>query len=148
VIIEDDKNTDRGSREAQEQVEDGVEVLDQEHTSSVLNIFLSTINNEFEHNCLNEAVRLLNAHPIRQSMDDRVPGQKHSIQNPPGTMFLVHQVSAIWFIVRRWVRDTRMPGVLVAGEMGLRKPFTLVATARLCKLVTEKVVMELPLSIL
>ena len=40
-----------------------------------------------------------------------------------------------------------MPGALVADEMGLEKTFTSVATAMLCKLVIEKVVMGLPLSI-
>jgi len=40
-----------------------------------------------------------------------------------------------------------MPGALVADEMGLGKTFTLVAAAMLCKLVTVKVVMGLPLSI-
>ena len=41
-----------------------------------------------------------------------------------------------------------MPGALVADEMGLGKTFTSVAPAMLCKLVTETVVMGLPLSIL
>jgi len=41
-----------------------------------------------------------------------------------------------------------MPGALVADEMGLGKTFTSVAVAMLCRLVTEKVVMGLPLSIL
>jgi len=41
-----------------------------------------------------------------------------------------------------------MPGALVADEMGLGKTFTSVAAAMLCKLVTEKVVMGWPLSIL
>jgi len=36
----------------------------------------------------------------------------------------------------------------VADEMGLGKTFTLVAVAMICKLLTEKVVMGLPLSIL
>jgi len=40
-----------------------------------------------------------------------------------------------------------MLGALVAEEMGLGKTFTLVAAAVLCKLVTEKVVMGLPLPI-
>jgi len=40
-----------------------------------------------------------------------------------------------------------MPGTLVADEMGLGMTFTSVAAAMLCKLVTEKVVMGLPLSI-
>jgi len=102
-IIEDEKNTDKGAREVQEQVEDGEEVLDPANTSSVLNKVLNTINNQFEHRCLNEAFRPLNAHPIRHSTDDRVPGHKYSIPGLPGTKFLVHQVWAIWFIVRRWV---------------------------------------------
>ena len=34
-FIEDEKNTDKGAREVQEQVEDGEEVLDPDNTSSV-----------------------------------------------------------------------------------------------------------------
>jgi len=75
-IIEDGKNRDKDASEVQEQVEDGEEVLDPANTSSVLNKVLSTINNKFEHECRDEAVRLLNAHPIRQSTDDQVPGHK------------------------------------------------------------------------
>jgi hypothetical protein len=127
---------------------DGEEDLDSENTSSVLNMVLNTINNEFEHECLNEAVRMRKAHPIRQSIDDRVPGPKYSIPGLPGMKFLAHQVLGIWFIVRRWVWDTAMPGALVADEMGLGKTFTSVAATMICKLLTEKVVMGLPLSIL
>jgi hypothetical protein len=124
-------------------VEDGEEVLNQANTSSVLNTVLSTINNEFQYKFLDEAVRLLNAHRIRQSTDDWVPGQMYSISGLPGTEFLAHQVWAIWFIVRRWVWDADMPGALVADEMGLGKTLTWVAAAMLCILVTEKVVMGL-----
>jgi hypothetical protein len=46
------------------------------------------------------------------------------------------------------VLDADIPGALVVDEMGLGMTFTLVAAAMLCKLVTEKVVMDLPLSIL
>ena len=63
-IIDDEMKTDQGAREVQEQVEDGEEDLDPENTSSVLITVLNTINNEFEHECLDEVVRLLNAHPI------------------------------------------------------------------------------------
>jgi hypothetical protein len=146
-IIEDEKKTDQGAREVQDQV-DGKEDIDPDNTGSVLNKVLNTINNEFEHQCLDEAVRVLNAHPIRQSTDDRVAGHKYSIPGLPGTKFLVHQVWAIWFIVRRWVGDTDMPGAPVADKMGLGNTFTYVAAAMICKLLTEKVVMELPLSIL
>jgi len=147
-IIEDKQNIDKGAREVQEQVEDGEEVLDPANTSSELNTVFSTINNEFEHECLDEAVRLLDARPIRQSTVDRVPGHKYSILGLPGTKFLVHHAWGIWFIVRRWVWDADMQGALVADEMGLRKTFTSVAAAMLCKLVTENVVIWLPLTIL
>jgi hypothetical protein len=50
--------------------------------------------------------------------------------------------------MRRWVWDADMPGALVADEMGLGKTFTSVAAAMLCKVVTENVVLGLPLSIL
>ena len=57
-------------------MEDVQKVLDPENTSSVLNTVLNTINNKFEHECLDEAVRLRNMRPIRQSPDDRDPGRK------------------------------------------------------------------------
>jgi hypothetical protein len=107
-IIEDEKNTVKGAREDLEQVEDGEEVLNPANTSSVLNMVLSTINNEFGHQCLDEAVSLLNAYPIYQSTDDRVPGHKYSNPDLPRTNFLAQQVWAIWFIVRRWVWDDDM----------------------------------------
>jgi len=146
-IIEDEKNRVKSAREVQEQVEDGEEVLDPEFTTPVLNRVLNPINNEFEHECLDEAVRLLNARPVHQSTNDHVPGHKHSIPGLPGTKLFAHQIRAIWFIVRRWVWDADMPGAQVADEMGLGKTFTLVAAAMLCKLVTENAVMGLPLSI-
>jgi hypothetical protein len=60
----------------------------------------------------------------------------------------VHQGWDIRFIIRRWVRDADMPDALVADEMDLGKTFTSVAAAMLCKMVTEKVLIGLPLSIL
>ena len=127
-IIEDKKKTIQGAREVQEQV-DGEEDLHPDNPSSVLNTVLNTIDNQFEHQCLDEAVRLLNAHQICQSTDDRVPCHKNSSGGLPGTKFLAHQVSAIWFFVRRWVWDSDMPGVLVVDEMGLGRTFTSVVAA-------------------
>jgi hypothetical protein len=147
-IIKDEIQTEQVAREVQEQVVDGEEVLDPDNTHSVLSTVLNRINNKFEHECLDEGVGQLNVHPIRQSTDDRVPGHMYSIPGLPRTKFLVHQVWAIWFIVRRWVWDADMPGALVADEMGLGKTFTSVPAAMVCKLVTETVVMGLPLSIL
>jgi len=146
-IIEDEKKTDNSARDVQEHVEDGEKVLNPANTSWVLNTVLTTIINEFEHECHNVAVTLLNAHPIRQSTDDRPPGHKYSIPRLARSQFLAHQVLAIRFMVRRWVWDADMPGAQVVDEMGLGKTFTSVAAAMLSKLVTEKVVMGLPLSI-
>jgi len=146
-IIEDNLKTDKGAREIQQQVEDGEEVLDPANTSTVMYPVLSTINNQFEHECLDQSVRLLNAHPIRQSTNDLVPGHKNAIPGLLRAKILAHHVWAIWVIVRRWVWDADMPGALVADEMGLGNTVTLFAAAILCKVLTEKVVMGLPLAI-
>ena len=126
---------------------DGEEDLDPGNMSSVLNTVLNTINNKFAPKCLDDAVWLLNADPIRQSIDYTVPGYKYSIPGLAGMRFLAHQVWAISFIVRRWVWDTDMLGALVADEMGLGKACTSVAAATICELLNEKVVMGLPLLI-
>jgi hypothetical protein len=135
-MIEDKTKINEGAREVQEQV-DGEVDLDPDDTGSVLNTFLNTVNNEIEHESLDEAVRLVNAHPVRQSIDDRVSGHKYSSPGLCRTKFLAHQVWAICFIVRRWVWDTDMPVTLVADEMGIGKTFTSVAAAMICKLLTE-----------
>jgi hypothetical protein len=128
-------------------VEDGEEDLNPPNTSSVLCMVPSAITNEFEQECRDEAVRLLNAYPICQSTDNWIPGHKHSIPGLPGTKFLVHQVGAICLIIRRWVWEADMSEALVADEMGLATTFTSVAVAMLSKLGTGPVVMRLPLSI-
>jgi hypothetical protein len=129
-------------------VNNGEEVHDAERTSSVIHTFLLTINNTFEQECLDEAVSLLNAHLSYQSTDDCVPGRMYSIPTLPRTKLLAHQVWAIWFTVRMWFGDCNMPGVLVADAMGIGITFTPVATAMICKLLTENVVKRLPLSML
>jgi len=134
-IIKDEMNTDKGAREVQVQVEDGEEVLDPANTSSVLKMVVSTISNEFKHECLDVPVRLLNADPIPQSTDDCVPGHKYSIPGLPATKFLVHEVSAISLFVRWWVWDADMPEALVTDKMGLGKTFCSVAVAVICPLV-------------
>jgi len=132
VIIEDEMKTNQGSRAVEKQL-DGEEVRNPDNTGSVLSTVLNTTNNKFEHECLHEVVRLLNAHSNRQSTHDCVPGHKYSIPGLPSTMFLAHQVSATWFSVRRWVSDADKPGALLVDEMGLGKTFTTVAAAILCK---------------
>jgi hypothetical protein len=100
-IIADEKKTNYDSREVQDKV-DGEENLHQENTSSVQNTVLNTNYNQFERKCLEEAVRQLNAHSIRQSTDYHVSVHTYSIPSLPTTEVLVHLVWAIRFIVRRW----------------------------------------------
>jgi len=57
-IIENEKNTDKGALEVHEQVVNGEKVLDPANTSLVLDSVLGSINIQFEHECLNEAVSL------------------------------------------------------------------------------------------
>jgi hypothetical protein len=82
--IEDEKKPHQGAREVQKQVH-GKEDLNPDTTSSVLNAVLNTMNTEFEHECLNDAVRQLTAHLIRQSTDNHVPHHKYSNPGLPGT---------------------------------------------------------------
>jgi hypothetical protein len=70
-IIDDENTTDQGARQVQKQV-DGEEDLNPDNTSSVLSTVVDTINNEFEHDCLDAADKHLNAHLIHQSIDDHV----------------------------------------------------------------------------
>jgi hypothetical protein len=126
----------------------GKEDLDPDNTSSQMSTVLNTIKNKFQHECLEEGDRLRNDHTIRQSADVLVPGPKHSIPGLPRTKFLVHYIWAIWYILRRWVLDADVPGVLVADQMGLGNTVTLAAAAITCSIVTEKVGMGLPLSTL
>jgi len=116
--------TDQCAREVQEQV-DGEEVLDPDNTSSVWSTVLNKINNEFQHECLEEAVRLLNVDSIHQSTHDCVPGQRYSIPGLPRTKFLAPQFGVIWFIVMRSVWDADIQGALVMDLMGLKQHFHL-----------------------
>ena len=75
VIIEDELKTDQGATEVLQKV-DGKKILDPDNTVSELSTVFNTINNQFEHECLNEVVRLLNVHPFCHSTDNCVPGHK------------------------------------------------------------------------
>jgi hypothetical protein len=98
--LDDEMKTDQGAIENQEQV-DGLEVPDPDITSSVLSTVDNTNKNEFEHACLYEAVRLLDAQSICQSTDDRVPDHKYKIRGLPGPKLQADHIWAIWFILSR-----------------------------------------------
>jgi hypothetical protein len=68
-IIEHQIYPNRGAREIQEQKKDGKEVLNEDTGSSVLHTVLNAFNNAFEPKFLNQAVRLYDSRPIRQSKD-------------------------------------------------------------------------------
>jgi len=102
-IIDDEMKTIQGAKEIQEQVDGKSEDLDPNNTSSALNTYLDPNKNAIEHGCLDEAGRLLNAHPIHKSTDDSASGQKYSIPGRPSPKFLAHQIRDIWSIVRRWL---------------------------------------------
>ena len=101
---------------------------------------MATLNNSFEHECLEEAVTLLGANHRPDSMDDGIRGQKYTLKYFPGVSFLAHQIWGIWFIVRRWIFDYDLPGALVADEMGLGKTFTVLAAALYAKCLVEDVI--------
>ena len=44
----------------------------------------------------------------------------------------------IWFIVRRWVSDVDLPGVLLADEMGLSKSFMVITVALYATVVSNE----------
>jgi hypothetical protein len=123
-IIQREMNHDKGAREVRKQV-DGNEVLEPHNAISVFSTVLNTIDNEFDYECLDETVRLLNAHPNHQSTEDSVPGHKYSIPRLPTTKFLPHQYPAICFVVSRWICNAGMQGELVADEMSLGMTFHL-----------------------
>lgn len=58
----------------------------------------------------------------------------------------MHELWATLFSVRGWVWDLDMPGANVRDELCHWKISTLVAVAMICKLLTEEVVVRLPLS--
>jgi hypothetical protein len=100
-IIEHKKNAEKGALEVPGQVENCKKVLDPENTRSILNIVSSTVNSDIDHECLDEAVRLLNGYAFRKLTDDSISVCTYSIPGLSGTKFLPYQVWAIWFIVRR-----------------------------------------------
>jgi len=64
--MQDEKEIIRHAWEVQKGVNDSEEVLDPDNTSPAWITDLDTINDEFEHESLEEVVRLLNTNLIRQ----------------------------------------------------------------------------------
>ena len=87
---------------------------------------------------MEEAVALLGATSRPDALADQIRGTKYLLEPFLSVTFLAHQIWAIWFIVRRWVFDVDLPGVLLADEMGLGKTVTVLAAALYAKVVSNK----------
>jgi len=94
-----------------------------------------------EYECHYEAVRLLKTHSICKSTADGVPGNKLPVPGMPSTKFLVHQVWAIRFGLRRWEWVWDMSGAHIPDGIGIRKTVISVAAMMISrKLLMEKIV--------
>ena len=99
---------------------------------------LTTLNNSFKLECLEVVVALLGATSRPDGLADQIRHTKHHLEPFPSVTFHTHQIWAIWFIVRCWVFDVDLPGVLLADEMGLGKTFTVLAAALCAKVVSNE----------
>ena len=99
---------------------------------------LTTLNNAFEHECLEEAVALLGASLWPDVPSDQIRGMKYLFEPFPSVTFLAQQIWAIWFIIGRWVFDEDLPGVSLGEEMGLGKTFTIFVATVYAQVVSNK----------
>ena len=138
---------DAGSRFAKELSHSDSD--DETPSAALGDALLTTLNNSFEHECLEEAVALLGATSRPDAQDDLIRGTKYLLKPFPSVTFLAHQIWGIWFLVRRWLFDIDLPGVLLADEMGLGKTFTVLAAALFAKTVAHSLMStkDCPLSI-
>jgi hypothetical protein len=90
--------------------------------ADLLDVVSSNLNNDFEHECLDLAIRRLGAKRLEARGGDLGPIVM-SIPGIPNGRFLPHQVWGIWFLVARVVSDTA-PVALLADDMGLGKTYT------------------------
>jgi hypothetical protein len=104
------------------------------------------LNNDFEHQCFEDAVRNLGAELLAPVEGDigprmlRIPGIPHG-------RFLPHQVWGVWFIVERILAD-RPPVALIADDMGLGKTHCALATLLYLKYIVNQAAAGRPLACL
>jgi len=148
VIIADEKNTDNTVREVQKKVVDGEEALDPADTSSVLNTVHRRQNNELNTSDLMRYSRCWMPVLFADYQMTVFLATYMSFQVCPGLSICRTSFGPSGWL---WGLGNEMlicHGALAADEMALRKTFTLVSAPMISKLITEKVVMGLPLSIL
>lgn len=86
----------------------------------------SNLNNDFEHQCLELAVRKLGAEML-EPRDGDIGNRVLRIPGIPNGRFLPHQIWGIWFLVDRIITDAP-PVALLADDMGMGKTFTALGT--------------------
>jgi hypothetical protein len=99
-----------------------------QQTRQIAKATVRTLNNDFEHRCLNDAVRRLGA---TKAPDYAVPSYKECYHLPgvTGCAFLPFQIEAIYFSVSRMLDNQGGNFCMVADEMGLGKTYTALGTA-------------------
>jgi hypothetical protein len=94
------------------------------------------LNNDFEHQCFEEAVKMLGAELLTPADGDIGPRMLR-IPGIPQGQFLPHQVWGVWFIVERILAD-RPPVALIADDMGLGKTHCALATLLYLKYIIDE----------
>ena len=84
------------------------------------------LNNDFEHQCFKDAVRMLGAQLLTPVEGDIGPLVLRIPEIPNGR-FLPHQLWGVWFIVERILAD-HPPVALIADNLGLGKTHCALAT--------------------
>ena len=81
---------------------------------------MKNYNNDYEHECFNEALPALGAHSLPLIPADGGI-QCFSIPGCGDTRFYSHQVWGIYFVVRNILSPEELNNVLVADDMGMGK---------------------------
>ena len=101
------------------------------------------LNNDFEHQCFEDAVRMLGAQLLTPVEGDIGPRMLRISEIPNGR-FLPHQVWGVWFIVERILAD-RPPVALIADDMGLGKSHCALTTLLYLKYIINQAAAGRPL---
>lgn len=93
--------------------------------SDLQGLCTDNLNNDFEHQCFDEAIKILQAREL--TLNDKDLGD-HVLDIPgiPRARFLPHQIWGIGFVLKRFMQEDglKLNGVLIADDMGLGKTYT------------------------
>ncbi|KAF8523045.1 SNF2 family N-terminal domain-containing protein [Trichophaea hybrida] len=104
--------------------------------------------NAYEHECFDDALKYLDAKPAPRINGEVPGGPKWILPGIPNGRFMMHQVWAVWFVIKRWLWESSLPGVLIADEMGLGKTWTAIGAAMTSKIIYEQAMRgDIPMAI-